>query len=103
MLCRDTLSSVDDIEEGLDLPTASPVSLSRQELSPALTSLSTMPHRLNCVSILVILLVTVLDLLLQFKHIEVQLANLPTYFGIKNPKCEGVWSARWWLDMCVCA
>ena len=34
MLCRDTLSSVDDIEEGLDLPTVSPGSLSRAPRSP---------------------------------------------------------------------
>ena len=103
MLCRDTLSSVDDIEEGLDLPTVSPGSLSRAPRSPVLQSPSTMQHPLNCVSILVILLVTVLDLLLQL-HIEVQLANLSNIFwDQRNPKCEGIWSVRWWLDLCVCA
>ena len=45
--------------------------------------INTTQHPLNCVSILVILLVTVLDLLLQLS-IEVQLANLPTYFGVNE-------------------
>ena len=37
------------------------------------------------------------------KHIEVQLANLPTYFGVnEDQQIKRVWSVRWRLDMCVC-
>ena len=97
MLCRDTLSSVDAIDAELDLPTLSPESLSRPVHSPASLNLSTMPPRLNCVSILVILLVTVLDLLLQL-ILRRQLANLPTYFGInetQNVKEYGQLGGGW--------
>ena len=98
MLCRDTLSSVDDIEEGLDLPTVSPGSLSRAPRSPVLQSPSTMQHPLNCVSILVILLVTVLDLLLQLSTLRCSWLTFPTYFGInetQNVKEYGQLGGGW--------
>ena len=98
MLCRDTLSSVDAIDAELDLPTLSPESLSRPVHSPVSPNLSTMPHRLNCVSILVILLVTVLDLLLQLSTLRYSWQTFPTYFGInetQNVKEYGQLGGGW--------
>ena len=86
MLCRDTLSSVDDIEEGLDLPTVSPGSLSKSsafsriaesQYYAASAKLCVNPS--NLTSDRVGSIVTV-------KHIEVQLANLQHILGSTKPK-----------------
>ena len=83
MQCPATLNTAEDTAVALDLPTLSPESSLGQELSPGLLTLNTTQHPLNCVnpsnltSDRVGSIVTV-------KHIEVQLANLPTYFGVNE-------------------
>ena len=71
MQCPVTLDIAEDTDAALDLPTPSPVSSLRQALSPVSLIPNTTQPRLNCVSILVILLVTVLDLLLQLSTFAV--------------------------------
>ena len=77
------LDIAEDTDAALDLPTPSPVSSLRQALSPVSLIPNTMQPRLNCLnpsnltSDRVGSIVTV-------KHIEVQLANLPTYFGVNE-------------------
>ena len=64
-----TLSSVDAIDAGGPAYSVTRKLVKAGAFS-ASPNLSTMPHRLNCVSILLILLVTVLDLLLQLSTLK---------------------------------
>ena len=83
MQCPVTLDIAEDTDAALDLPTPSPVSSLRQALSrladsqyyAASAKLCLNPS--NLTSDRVGSIVTV-------KHIEVQLANLPTYFGVNE-------------------
>ena len=78
------LDIAEDTDAALDLPTPSPVSSLRQALSPRLAdsqyyaaSAKLCLNPSNLTSDRVGSIVTV-------KHIEVQLANLPTYFGVNE-------------------
>ena len=81
----------------IDLPTCHPKACQGCIL-PQSPNLSTMPHRLNCVSILVILLVTVLGSIVTVKHLRYSWQTLPTYFGInetQNVKEYGQLGGGW--------
>ena len=84
MQCPVTLDIAEDTDAALDLPTPSPVSSLRQALSPVSLIPNTMQPRLNCVSIPSNLTSDRVGSIVTVKHIEVQLANLPTYFGVNE-------------------
>ena len=44
-----------------------------------------------------------LGTILTIKHLEVQLQDLPTYYGLNQDTNVGSWFISRWLDMCLCA